>query len=1066
MGGMLSLLAWGLASVGVALPADAPAGVVVESVTKGGGAANAGIQAGDVLLSWERRDAAGTTVARGELGSPLELFWIEREHGPLGPMVLTGRRGAESVTFTVMHFDNWRMEAQPILTDEDLGAYRRATELLAGAEPQAGARLWQELASARSDDRSRTAWLLMKLGQAWAGKKAWREAHEAFAAAIAAPPGVREQVAILLAQAKVFEREPAPDKAADVYRRALELTRGHAGDGLVAAIFMTELGHLDYYASRFEEALRLYNETVAIRERLAPDTWALAASLNNVGNAQAELGDHAAAEAIYRRALEIAERVAPEGPRTGAHLNNLAIEVRIRGDLAQAQALLERARAMEERQAPAEGTHFLADILHSLGRVADAQHDQERAQQLFAEALVVRERVDPESPAVTLNLNSLGKVAKEAGDLDTAERYLRRALERARKLNRQGQEVVHTLTNLGVVEHKRGHPDRAEEMLRQALQIQDARAPKDLHAAPPLEGLGDLLADTGRLADAEAAYQRCLEIHRRLSPGSGSHATALARLGRVARKRGEPAEAVRLQLEALQVLDEQASRLGGGHETRLAFGRDFDELYRDTIALLVDQGRAGEALHVLERSRARSFLALLAERDLVDADIPPALDAKRRRLDAEYDRMQAGLAQLDPRKDAERLVTLTGELRAVRARQVDVASEIRRTSPRFAALRSPEALDLAGARNALDPGTVLLSYIVAADHTQLFAVSREEPGLRVHKVPLGRKALESKVRAFRERIARARLGEIADIEAEAASLYDALVRPAEAAIAKAQRIVVCPDGPLHTLPFAALRRNGRYLVEDRPLHLVISATVYAELRRERDATPRGMVVAFGDPHYPLPASAQPDAVRDATLRDGLRRGLNLTALPATRREAESIARLYGKDARLFVGDAATEERAKSETPGARYVHFACHGFLDERIPLNSGLALTTRAEPREGQDNGLLQAWEVFERVRVDADLVTLSACDSGLGQEMGGEGLIGLTRAFQYAGARSVLASLWAVPDRSTMELMQAFYQGLRRGLSKDEALRQAQVAAVRKGGVASRPLRWAAFQLFGDWK
>ena len=107
---------------------------------------------------------------------------------------------------------------------------------------------------------------------------------------------------------------------------------------------------------------------------------------------------------------------------------------------------------------------------------------------------------------------------------------------------------------------------------------------------------------------------------------------------------------------------------------------------------------------------------------------------------------------------------------------------------------------------------------------------------------------------------------------------------------------------------------------------------------------------------------------------------------------------------------ATEERAKTVGKGVRYLHFASHGLLDERFPLNSALALTIPARPAEGQANGLLQAWEIFEQMRIDADLVTLSACETGLGKELGGEGLIGLTRAFQYAGARSVLASLWSV--------------------------------------------------------
>jgi CHAT domain-containing protein len=148
-------------------------------------------------------------------------------------------------------------------------------------------------------------------------------------------------------------------------------------------------------------------------------------------------------------------------------------------------------------------------------------------------------------------------------------------------------------------------------------------------------------------------------------------------------------------------------------------------------------------------------------------------------------------------------------------------------------------------------------------------------------------------------------------------------------------------------------------------------------------------------------------------------------------------------------------------------------LLDERYPLNSALALTIPAMPAEGQANGLLQAWEIFEQMRIDADLVTLSACETALGKEMGGEGLVGLTRAFQYAGARTILASLWSVGDDSTAQLMTRFYGYLKAGRPKDEALRRAQIDLIRGGRSASgaaapiaHPFHWAAFQLIGDWK
>jgi CHAT domain-containing protein len=290
----------------------------------------------------------------------------------------------------------------------------------------------------------------------------------------------------------------------------------------------------------------------------------------------------------------------------------------------------------------------------------------------------------------------------------------------------------------------------------------------------------------------------------------------------------------------------------------------------------------------------------------------------------------------------------------------------------------------------------------------------------------------------------------------------------------ARRLLICPDGPLHYLPFAALRPSpDAYLVEARPVSYVLSATVYGELTRsqERPRADLPVLVAFGDPVYPPPADQESSA---ETVLPSATRGPSFSPLPSTRTEVESIRALYDHGVQVFLGPDAREEEAKKLT-GARIVHFACHGFLDHRFPLNSGLALTIPSASVAGADNGLFQAWEIFESSRLQADLVTLSACQSGLGKEMGGEGLIGLTRAFQYAGARAVLSTLWSVADESTAVFMRQLYSYLSQGHAKAEALRLAQLDFIRSRRTAhqesmgldidvSHPFYWACFVLDGE--
>jgi CHAT domain-containing protein len=364
-------------------------------------------------------------------------------------------------------------------------------------------------------------------------------------------------------------------------------------------------------------------------------------------------------------------------------------------------------------------------------------------------------------------------------------------------------------------------------------------------------------------------------------------------------------------------------------------------------------------------------------------------------------------------------------------------------------------------------------------------------GLEAHSLRIREKTLRDQIDRFYGQLKASSEDFAASRNAMGKWLYDQLIPPVVAErIAHSERLVIIPDRPLHYLPFAALIRvtedgNEQYLVEWKPVHTALSATVHAHLRKERpeekpaDRTRPFQLAAFGNPSYP---SVQ-DGERALTLvRSAVDRGLfdGFVPLPHSGREVTTIAGLYPAGAaRTWVGPDATEDRAKALGKDVRIVHFAVHGVADPENPLDSFLAFTIPGQPAEGRDNGLLQAWEIFERVRLDADLVVLSACQTALGPQRGGEGLMSLSRAFQYAGARTVAASLWSVNDASTAELMIRFYRHLEKGKPKDEALRAAQIELIRGGPIEvvdengdlveedfSAPYHWAAFQLIGDWQ
>lgn len=222
------------------------------------------------------------------------------------------------------------------------------------------------------------------------------------------------------------------------------------------------------------------------------------------------------------------------------------------------------------------------------------------------------------------------------------------------------------------------------------------------------------------------------------------------------------------------------------------------------------------------------------------------------------------------------------------------------------------------------------------------------------------------------------------------------------------------------------------------------------------------------PHAACAMRLQPRMRRKMLARNhvGLRR------LPGSRDEVTAIARLFPGRSTTYFGTNATEARAQSLDRSAKYIHFAVHGILNARLPLDSSLALAVPTRASKDEGNGLLQAWEIFEHLRLNAELVTLSACETALGKEVSGDGLIGLTQAFLYAGARTVAASLWVVDDAATSHLMQRFYANIRAGQTKDEALQNAQrelIALGRRSTPSSalgRPAAWAAFVINGDWR
>jgi tetratricopeptide (TPR) repeat protein len=1022
-------------------PSAGPAGtgVVVESVAPRSSGDAAGVRPGDVIVSWSCAacPSSRSRPASGGVDSPYDLLPPEIEESPRHAVTLRGKRGEETQAWALRP-GPWGIVARPELPADLAALYRHGKARVEAGDIATAERSWRSAAqTARiAGDGRLAAWFLSRLAEALAEARRWPEADAAYGEAVAdleQEPELRAAAQLLREWGGTFDRRAAWDAAVERYEKALALDRKTAAKSLAAARTLSSLGGTTARQKRYGAAEKQLREALAIREELAPGTLEVAASLNKLGTLARLRGDLDAAQEHLTRGEELQRRLAPDtidhalffmgfgsvafqrGELKVAerwHLQALAIIKKRdpghdliadgflslaniafqRGDLAAADRLLRYVLVRRERRAADDLVAWR--VRSSLGQIAWYRRERAAAEEHLRLARTLAERLAPEGPELIPGLRNLGELALLHFDLKTANTSFQRVKEIAEKSAPGSADVAQSLADLARVEVLiGGGGTKAEGLLRQALAILEKAGPGSVQAATLLRDLGEVVARSGRPHEALALHRRALEIQSRLAPGSDGEAEALHFLGRTERQVGMVQEGIRDQCRAVDVIDRQTVRLNGALQMRSSFGVSLRDYYSACLEGRIELGQPAEAFHVLERGRARSFVALLEQRDITLSGLPPEIAAERRRVSAERDNVLSRLAVLNAGRDDDKIERLTAELSDLRIRQEEIAARIRRESPRSAALEDPEPLDLAGVRASLDPGTVLLEYMMGAERTWLFVVqpgSTDGPGLTIHRVDFGDEGLRFTVEDFHRlmKMKNPQAGE-AHLHAHARHLYDLLVRPAEDQIAGAKRILISADGPLRALAFAALRRGDQYLVQWKPLHSVLSATVHAELATTRPS------------------------------------------------------------------------------PGAEpRIALACHGTLAERFPLDSALALTLPGRKAGGQDNSPGQVWEIFESVRLNAGLVTLSPCDMANGQQMDGESLAGLTRAFQYAGAPSVLAMLWGMEDGSAAPFLERFYGHLRGGKSKDEALRAAQIEAIREKAALSHPFHWVAFQLNGDWR
>jgi CHAT domain-containing protein len=648
-------------------------------------------------------------------------------------------------------------------------------------------------------------------------------------------------------------------------------------------------------------------------------------------------------------------------------------------------------------------------------------------------------------------LFDVGVLQTEDGRLEEARTTFNTALQ---KVSARTSEIVPGLIEqLAVVEAREGRIEEAECLLRQTEDLK--RDLGLLHG--PLFNL--IMPEIVASGDQEKALRLSLEEAGRtqeLLPDITMHVLMSAARGY--RALGMRERALSTTREAIQLSEESMELNGGGQWQQVRSAAAVTECYELAADLALAGGDAKEALRLIERGRGQMLYAMIASGRPVAEEIGAGDRATRARLEQRLSQLNVELDRAEAtvnRSEIDRLRAALLDAQQQHQSFIDGLSTI--GERRMATLRPLQTTSLDEVLHQLPRDLALIEYVVRDDEVLAFVVRRTDsssPIRSTYTIRIDRKALEGRVEKLVAMIANRDLR----YPAAARELYALLVRPLERDLAGAVALCIVPDEALWRVPFAALMDDhGQFLIERTAIVHAASMTVYAAMAKRHE-------ISHPSEHQVL-ALANPTLGLDVTKElNSYFRGTTFGALPDAEREVDAIRDIYGaSNCVVLKRGEATETRAKEEMQGAHILHFATHGLLDDRNPLYSRLMF---ARDVEAGDDGSLEAWEIA-RLKIDADLVVLSACDTARGVIGGGEGVIGIAWSFFAAGARSTIATGWKIGSRSASDVMVGFHQALRtregESLAKARALRDAQLQLIHSTNTR-HPFYWAAFVLLGD--
>jgi CHAT domain-containing protein len=777
------------------------------------------------------------------------------------------------------------------------------------------------------------------------------------------------------------------------------------------------------------------------------------------------------------------------------------------------QALDAFNRAVEAARLAADGRREYTATAN-IGTVYTFVGDQPKALDYYNRTLALAQALGNKKDQATL-LNNIGQAYSRMSENAKALDYYNRALPLARA-ERDVRQEASTLNNIASIFDRQGESAKALDTYNQSLLLRRS-ADDRIGEAATINNIAMLYSRKGENQKALDVYVQGLALCRAGGFRKGEETTLYGMANALARMNNLADARARIE-EAIVILESIRTELVS-QDLRASLRSSTDGEYKFYIDILMrlhaqnpSAGYDRKAFEVSERAHARSLLEQLGEARInLRQDVDTALLERERRIQQQLGvKLTAERALLSGEPAAE--AAAHREVDELLARYDELETQIRASSPRYAALTRPRPASVAEAQQMLDADTLLLEFSLASDHSHLWVVSQTsiQSYTLANHVDIEKaarrflQAMTARGERVRFETTDERLARVTKADAEfphaAADLSRMLLGEATPQLGN-KRLLIVADGVLHYLPFAALAaptvpaQSAAYrpLLAEHEIVSVPSASTLEELRRGsagRRQAPKTIAV-FADPVFDCRdermkaiSTHNPAATRRETPVDNSgvvakasdaahsarEAGVSgeselIPRLPFTRREADEIARLVPPAARFeALGfDASCPAATSAELAQFRFVHFATHGFSNPAHPELSGLVLSLFGRDGRATD-GFLTANDIFH-LKLPVELIVLSGCRTGLGQDVKGEGLAGLTRGFMYAGAERVVVSLWDINDEATAELMARFYKGMLgiEGRTPAAALRAAQLALWQKQQWQP-PYYWAAFVLQGE--